>query len=73
MPWFNTGAGFREISRAEAIKEGVIKPDAKVEAQHRASLLTGLFDGHPERKTLADLKATRSDLLAAVAELRKTV
>lgn len=63
-------ARWDEIGRDEAIALGVIGSNDGLEA-YRASLVADLFDGHPERATLADLKSTRQQILAALAEMKQ--
>lgn len=67
---FRSGYGWEEVPRQECILLGVI--DAGDEQGPKPpSLLGDFFDGHPERATIADIAAKKSDILAALAELKE--
>jgi hypothetical protein len=68
--WFNSGGGLEEISRKECVSLGLIDATEGQESR-RISLVADLFEGHPERATLGDLRSTRAEILEAVAELRR--
>jgi hypothetical protein len=68
--WFNSGGGLEEVGRKECIQIGLISPTEGQEAR-RVSLVSDLFDGHPERATVADLKSSRQEILEALAEMRE--
>jgi hypothetical protein len=69
MPWFNTGGGYREVSRKESVKLGVIDADESVKPKP-VSLLGDWFKD-PETLVLGDIKAGRAELYAAAQKFRE--
>jgi hypothetical protein len=67
--WFNSGGGLEEVGRKECVSLGLISPTEGQKAR-RVSLVSDLFNGHPERATLGDLKSSRQEILDALAELK---
>lgn len=67
--WFNSGGGLQEVGRQECVSLGLMTGDEGQTAR-RASLVSDLFVGHPERATLGDLKSSRAEIIAALAELK---
>lgn len=65
---FNSGYGIVEVPRSECADLGIDLTDI---SPGRPSLLGDLFDGHPERATLADLKSSRNDILEALKEMEQ--
>ena len=66
---FGSGMGIREVPRQECVELGVIDADTAVEPDD-VSLTDSLFESQPETATLADLKAARGELLAALEKYR---
>jgi len=71
FPPYVNGSGYciMDCNRDECIALGVIDPDEGVAARN-ITLLRELF-GDPAKATLADMQATRSKLLAALADLNE--
>jgi hypothetical protein len=67
--WFGSGAGLAQIARAECIELGLITEDDEVEPSEEASLTAGIDEA--ENVFLADLKASRAELLDAIRKLRE--
>lgn len=66
---YGSGKGVREVGRAESVALGVIDEDEEV--QPREMSIAGDLFSDPESISLADLKASRDELMAAAAALRK--
>jgi hypothetical protein len=67
---YNSGMGIEDVARQECIALGVIHADTQI-GSTPPSLLGDFFDGHPERATLASLKSSRADILAALQEIKE--
>lgn len=65
--WWNSGGGIEEVSKAECREVGLLPPAGEPKQLDRS--LLGKFFADPDRATLANLRATRADLLAAATKI----